>query len=72
LGEDDKHLNFRISFLLKENQAKHYQFILSTVVVINNFTGTVYFLPVKPFHSLIVPDMMRSIVKYLQEENYHV
>lgn len=66
MGEDDKHLNFRISFFLVKNDHDHsYSFTLSTTVMMNNWLGKIYFLPVKPFHSLIVPGMMKSIVKHV-------
>lgn len=62
LGEDDKHLDFRVSlFLDKQNQI----LIVSTVVKIHNWLGRLYFLPVKPFHKLIVPTMVKGMVKQL-------
>ncbi|MBI5353595.1 MAG: DUF2867 domain-containing protein [Chloroflexi bacterium] len=64
LGEDDKHLNFRVSlFLDKENNA----LVVSTIVDIHNWLGTLYFLPVKPFHKLIVPAMMKGMLEWLQK-----
>ena len=71
LGEDDKHLNFRIS-LYKEDTpdsegSKH--LTLSTTVVFNNWFGKLYFLPVKPFHKLIVPKMLKGIIRQIETEN---
>lgn len=62
LGEDDKHLDFRVSLLLdkKENLLR-----VSTTVKIHNWLGNLYFLPVKPFHKLIVPTMMKGMVNQL-------
>jgi hypothetical protein len=34
--------------------------VVSTVVRFNHWFERVYFLPVRPFHRLIVPAMMRS------------
>jgi hypothetical protein len=63
LGEDDKHLNFRVSlFLDRENNA----LIVSTIVDIHNWLGTLYFLPVKPFHKLIVPTIVKGMAARLQ------
>ncbi|WP_207429495.1 DUF2867 domain-containing protein [Pedobacter sp. SYSU D00535] len=62
LGDDDKHLNFRISFHLTDTNPTK-TFTLSTTVYYNNTFGRVYFIPVKPFHKIIVPAMMRAIVK---------
>lgn len=68
LGEDDRHLNFRISFLLAAGAAPGtYDLVLSTTVFFHNWFGRLYFLPVKPFHKLIVPGMMRGIVRELQK-----
>ncbi|AHM60581.1 hypothetical protein D770_11620 [Flammeovirgaceae bacterium 311] len=69
LGEDDSHLNFRLSLLLtngltKEND-KH--LILTTVVEFHNKLGRLYFLPVKPLHKLIVPAMLTSMATQLEQ-----
>lgn len=64
-GEDDKHLNFQIS-LLKGEDAVSQIVYLSTVVKFNNIFGKIYFLPVKPFHKLIVPRMLRRMCKSLK------
>lgn len=69
LGEDDKHLNFRIGFLLKKGTAaESYLLVLSTTVQLNNCLGHLYFLPVKPFHKLVVPSMMKSMIQELQQK----
>jgi hypothetical protein len=63
LGEDDKHLNFKASFLLspsptvKEKQV----FSITTAVHFNNAMGKMYFLPVKPFHGLIIRSTLKKI-----------
>lgn len=70
MGEDDKHVNFRISFLLLEEDksAYTYTFTLSTVVLINNRFGRLYFFPVKFFHKLIVAAMMRNMIKNIKSK----
>jgi hypothetical protein len=61
-GEDDKHLDFRVSLLFdKKENLLH----VSTTVKIHNWLGKLYFLPVKPFHKLIVPNMMKGMVNQL-------
>lgn len=65
LGEDDKHLNFRISLFLEPMDADRKKLILSTTVVFHNNWGRLYFLPVKPFHRKVVPAMMKKIVANL-------
>jgi len=67
LGEDDKHLNFRVSLLLdaRTGQPDKKYLIISTTVQFNNLFGRLYFLPVQPFHKLIVPSMLKGIIKKL-------
>ncbi len=67
LGEDDQHLNFRVS-LLKEDFPHDPQLktlTMSTSVQFHNWLGRLYFLPVKPFHMLIAPTMLKGIVRQL-------
>jgi hypothetical protein len=68
LGEDDKHLNFRVSLLLDHNTIDPTKktLIVSTTVVFNNWFGRMYFMPVRPFHRLIVPSMMGGIIRELE------
>lgn len=67
IGEDDRHLDFRICFQLSpSDQPNTYDFVLATTVQFHNAFGRLYFLPVKPVHSLIVPSMMRGMVAHLQ------
>lgn len=60
LGEDDKHLDFRIS-LFKKDRELH----IFTVVKYNNSFGKVYFNLIKPFHKAIAPRMLNGILKQL-------
>ena len=69
LGENDKHLDFRVSLFLKNIEGKNNkELTISTLVRFNNLFGKLYFIPVKPFHSFIVPSMLKSIVQNLQKE----
>lgn len=62
LGEDDKHLDFRVSlFLTRENDIEK-RLIISTTVVFRHFFGRLYFFMIKPFHKFIVPAMLKSII----------
>jgi Protein of unknown function (DUF2867) len=58
LGENDKHLDYRVSIQLEREEEKCWV-IVSTVVKFNNWLGRAYFVPVKPVHKIIVPAMMR-------------
>ena len=69
MGENDKHLNFKVSILLEKLEANNKSITISTIVVFNNWFGKLYFFPVKPFHKLIVPIMLKSILKDLEKDN---
>ncbi len=67
LGEDDNPLNYRVSIQL-EHEGEKYWIIVSTVVQFNNWLGRAYFVPVKPVHKIIIPAMMRSGLKRLEND----
>ena len=58
VGDDDKHLNFRIS-CLKTVSGRRTFITVSTVVQIHNTLGRVYMFVVKPFHRFIAPLMVQ-------------
>ncbi|MGL5892164.1 MAG: DUF2867 domain-containing protein [Bacteroidia bacterium] len=66
MGENDKHLDFRISVWLEPQGGGKQVLTLSTIVVLHNWLGRLYFWPVKFFHRLIVPAMLRSMVRKLE------
>ena len=57
-GENDKHLNFRVS-VLKDNGL----LTVTTLVKYNNWFGKLYFFIVKPFHKRIVKAMLKNAIK---------
>jgi hypothetical protein len=59
LGEVDKHLDFRVS-IMKDTENT---ISLTTVVHFNNVWGRIYFLPVKPFHKIIIKTLLRKYLK---------
>ena len=61
LGEDDKHLDFRLSLLYQVQPSALIspQLILSTVVHCHNLLGRTYIFIIAPFHRLIVQSMLR-------------
>lgn len=70
IGEDDKHLNFRVSLFFdksKKDKSKK-DLTISTTVEFNNWFGQLYFLPVRPFHKFIVPTMLKGIIKELEKQ----
>ena len=56
MGENDKHLDFRVSVFIDRANSFIY---LTTLVHFNNFLGRVYFFPVKPFHQIIVKSILK-------------
>jgi hypothetical protein len=56
MGEDDRHLCFRASVLVDREQSFIY---LTTIVRFHNVWGRIYFLPVKPFHRLIIKSLLK-------------
>jgi hypothetical protein len=68
LGEDDRHLDFRLSVLL-ESEGMCHRVTVSTVVRLHGWLGRLYFLPVRLFHRVIVPVMIRRAVASLGAEH---
>ncbi|WP_170270116.1 DUF2867 domain-containing protein [Heliorestis acidaminivorans] len=62
VGDNDKHLNFRISFMIDREESRAWA-VVSTAVQFHNWLGRAYFLPVRPFHRLMVPAMLKSAGK---------
>ncbi|MCW5623645.1 MAG: DUF2867 domain-containing protein [Burkholderiales bacterium] len=61
LGEDDKHLDFRLSVFCANRAALpgRSRLVLSTVVHCHNRLGRMYILLIAPFHRLVVQSSLR-------------
>lgn len=72
LGEDDRHLNFRVSLLLCNDAVDPTRklYTVSTAVKFNNRLGRCYFAVVKPFHRLIVPLMIKRGLAKIRREHW--
>lgn len=70
IGENDRHLDFRVSLYLQPTETNVHEktLTISTVVKFHSWLGQLYFLPVKPFHKLIVPTMLKGIIGNLTEQ----
>lgn len=69
LGQEDTHLDVKVSLLLEPSiNESNKTLSITTAVKFNNFFGKLYFLPVKPIHKLIVRKSLENII--LQMENY--
>ena len=64
LGEDDRHLDFRLS-ILRQGPDDHPAAVASTVVRFHGWFGRLYFLPVGPLHRLIMPAVLRELARRL-------
>ncbi len=60
MGENDSHLDFRLSFFSRPKNEKT-EIIITTTVLFNKWMGRAYFFPVKPIHRIIVPILLRRM-----------
>lgn len=58
LGEDDRHLDFRICLRVSEGRAT-----LATLVRFRNVWGRLYFALIRPFHGFLVQRMLRRAAR---------
>jgi len=65
LGEDDKHLDFRLSVLCSDETSPGAacRLTLSTVVHCHNRLGRLYIFLIAPFHRLVVQSSLRSAAR---------
>lgn len=63
VGEDDSHLDFRLSVLRDRAAGRHGSVTLASVVHCHNRVGRAYILLIRPFHKLIV---QRSLARAVQ------
>mgnify|MGYP003687313019 FL=1 len=56
----DKHLDFRFSILIMEEQGVT-KVYLRTIVKLNNILGKIYFFLITPFHRLIIPNILKRL-----------
>lgn len=69
MGGEDKHLDFRVSAIVRPKDGYQEVFI-ATIVKFNNILGNLYFFPVKPFHCLIVKDTVKRMEKKILTQIY--
>ena len=64
VGENDRHLDFRTSILLREGAAGDLDALIATTVVhCHNLLGHLYLSVIRPFHVLIVRAYLRDAAK---------
>ncbi len=60
MGEDDRHLNFRTSFIVAAPTL-----VISTAVLFHNRWGKLYFFIIKPFHRMMMPIMAKKMAAFV-------
>jgi hypothetical protein len=63
MGEQDRHLDFRVSVRVPRRDEGNVDVEFITVVVFNNPWGRLYFFPVKPFHRAIVRSLLARMAR---------
>ncbi|MGK5029884.1 DUF2867 domain-containing protein [Janthinobacterium sp. MDT1-19] len=63
VGEDDSHLDFRLSVLRHRDAGRHGSVTVASVVHCHNRVGRAYILLIRPFHKLIVQRSLARAVK---------
>ena len=64
LGEDDFHLNFRMSLKIDKSQILH----ITTAIEFNNIFGKIYLAIIKPFHKLIVKRFIKKMAHSIDKK----
>ena len=67
-GADDKHLDFRHSFII-ETLNKKTTMIIATSLVYNNRLGIAYFKFVRPIHKKLISNSLRKVAIILNEKS---
>jgi hypothetical protein len=67
-GENDRHLDFRLSFFARP-VGEETELLLATTVRYNALLGKLYFLPVRPIHRIIVPIILKRMAGALAQRS---
>lgn len=65
MGENDSHLDFRLSFFARP-VGEGTELVMATTVQFNALLGKIYFVPVRPIHKMIVPVILKRMAKRLE------
>jgi hypothetical protein len=63
LGEDDRHLDVRISLLIEPQDGGTTRIVITTAVRCHNLLGRTYLLAIRPFHRLAVKSYLERAAK---------
>jgi hypothetical protein len=63
MGEDDRHLDFRLAILLRAGAAGDRELVVVTVVHCHNWLGRTYLAVIAPFHRVIAPASLEQAAR---------
>jgi hypothetical protein len=63
MGEDDRHLDFRVAILLRAGAAGDRELVVVTVVHCHNWLGRTYLAVIAPFHRVIAPACLEQAAR---------
>lgn len=63
LGEDDRHLDFRLAIMLRAGETSNRELVAVTVVHCHNRLGRAYLSAIAPFHRVIVPASLEQAAR---------
>ena len=66
VGEDDRHLDFRVAILLRTGAAGERELVVVTVVHCHNRLGRTYLAVIAPFHRTIVRATLQRTARILE------
>lgn len=66
MGEDDKHLNFRLSFFTIPNE-RGTEVQMATTVKYTSWMGDAYFFLVRPIHRIAMPILLRRMQERINQ-----
>ena len=66
VGEDDRHLDFRVAILLRAGAAARREFVAVTVVHCHNRLGRTYLAAIAPFHRTILRANLERAVRVME------
>jgi hypothetical protein len=70
MAENDRHLYFRTSLFFEKTSVEGLEKVyLTTLVKYHNMSGKLYFMPVKPFHRLIMRSLLKQFANRFDVKN---
>ena len=67
VGEDDRHLDFRVAILLRTGAAAGRELVVVTVVHCHNRLGRTYLAVIAPFHCAIAQANLERVAREMED-----